>query len=293
MTELEPIGAADVDERVGSDLCPQARDVGLQRADGTGWSLLAPEDVDELISREGTAGDGERIHGILQSADRWVDMGYLDAFATHYRVVALDMLGHGGSDKPTDPDQYTGESHLEDLEAVLDAEGAATCHVWGYSAGAVLALALAAARPERTLATIVGGIPPDLPQELREAVFGPWIEALEAGDWARFWQAFLRIDPPMQALLEKDNDHRAVAAWMRGAVATAELADPGDAPTLVYMGDKEVFFDDARQTAQHLGAEFAAIPGRGHAGAFQDLAAVEPVVRAFLEAVPAVTTTAT
>ena len=59
------------------------------------------------------------------------------------------------------------------------------------------------------------------------------------------------------------------------------------------MGDKEVFFDDARQTAQHHGAEFAVIPGRGHAGAFQDLVAVEPVVRTFLEAVPAITSTAT
>jgi pimeloyl-ACP methyl ester carboxylesterase len=228
------------------------------------------------------------VHGLLQSANRWVEMGYLDAFATRYRVVALDLLGHGDSDKPTDPDLYTVDGHLQDLEAVLDAEGASACHIWGYSGGAVLALALAAARPERTLSTIVGGIPPNLPREIREAVFGTWIDALEAGDWPRFWEAFLPIDPPMRALLEKDNDHRSVAAFMRGAVATWELAEPGDVPTLAYMGDKELFFDDARQTAQHLGAEFAVIPGRGHAGAFQDLATVEPIARAFLEAGPAV-----
>jgi hypothetical protein len=52
------------------------------------------------------------------------------------------------------------------------------------------------------------------------------------------------------------------------------------------MGDEELFFEDARETARRIGAEFAVIPGRGHAGAFQDRAAVEPVVRAFLERVP-------
>lgn len=354
--------------------------MGLQGADGRRWSLLAPQDVDELVSRQGTAGDGERtenepllaaadpdvtpvaphgqgaegadeqavighrptvpggpssdlqapgrthevmetehmeitsrghrihygtagdrerptlllVHGFLQSANRWVEMGYLDAFATRYRAVAVDLLGHGDSDKLTDPDQYTVEGHLEDLEAVLDAEGAATCHLWGYSFGAVLALAMVAARPERTLSTIVGGIQPDLPREIREAVFGPWIDALEAGDWHGFWEAFLPIDPPSRALLEQDNDHQSAAAFMRGMVAdTWELGEPGDVPTLVYMGDKEPFFDDARQTAQHLGAEFVVIPGRGHAGAFQDLAAVGPIARAFLEADPAVSSAGT
>jgi pimeloyl-ACP methyl ester carboxylesterase len=234
------------------------------------------------------------VHGFLQSANWWVEMGYLDAFATRYRVVALDLLGHGNSDKPADPDLYTVDGHLQDLEAVLDAEGASTCHIWGYSFGAVFALALAAARPERTLSTIVGGIQPNLPREIREAVFGPWIDALEAGDWPSFWETFLPIDPSTRALLEKDNDHRSAAAFMRARVAdTWELAEPGDVPTMVYMGDKELFVDDARQTAQHLGAEFAVIPGRGHAGAFQDLAAVEPIACAFLEAGSAATTTAT
>jgi hypothetical protein len=59
------------------------------------------------------------------------------------------------------------------------------------------------------------------------------------------------------------------------------------------MGAEEPFFDDARQAAEHLGAEFAVVPGRGHSGAFQDLAAVEPIARAFLEGGSAVTTTAT
>jgi pimeloyl-ACP methyl ester carboxylesterase len=237
------------------------------------------------------AGDGEKpalllVHGILQSATRWDEMGYLDAFADTHRVIAVDLLGHGASDKPTDPDAYTVEAQLQDLVAVLDAEGAATCHVWGYSGGAALAFTMAATHPQRTLSTIAGGIPPNLPHDARAAVFGPWIDALQAGDWNRFWKTFLPVDAPTQALLQAGNDPHAVAAWMRGAVATADLVAPGEVPALVYMGEKELFLEDARQTADTIGARFEVIPGRGHSGAFQDLAAVHPLVRSFLATVP-------
>lgn len=238
--------------------------------------------------RYDVAGDPDQptlllIHGMLQSADRWVDMGYVDAFAERHRVVAVDLLGHGGSDKPTDPGRYTVEGHLQDLQAVLDDSGATAWHVWGYSGGAVLALALAVAQPERTLSTVLGGIPPSLPREVRAEVVGPWIDALRAGDWDRFWQTFLPIDEPTRALMARTNDPGAVAAWLAGAVDTADLQDPGEVPTLVYMGDQEIFFDDARATARRLDAEFAVISGRGHSGAFQDLAAVEPIARSFIE----------
>jgi pimeloyl-ACP methyl ester carboxylesterase len=232
------------------------------------------------------------VHGILQSTTRWVEMGYLDAFADRRRVLAVDLLGHGRSDKPTDPGAYTVDGHLQDLLAVLDADESAGWDVWGYSGGAVLALTLAASDPERTRSAIAGGIPPNVPREAREAVFGPWIDALRAGDWARFWQTFLPVDAPTRALLEKGNDHRSVAAWLTGALVSADLPEPSGVPTLVYMGDKELFFEDARETAQRIGAAFAVVPGRGHSGAFQDLAAVEPIARSFLERAPQTTSTA-
>lgn len=238
-----------------------------------------------------TAGDSGAtplllVHGILQAGSRWSDMGYLDAFADTYQVIAVDLLGHGQSDKPTDPGAYTVDGQLQDLLAVLDAEGAQRCHVWGYSGGAALAFALAATHPERTMSITAGGIPPNLAHEARAAVFGPWIDALRVGDWDRFWDGFLPVDAPTRALLQADNDARAVAAWLGGAVETAELVAPGDVPTLVYMGDKELFLEDARQTADSIGARFEVIHGRGHAGAFQDLATVEPLVRSFLDHLP-------
>lgn len=78
------------------------------------------------------------VHGVLQSAARWAEMGYLDALSDDRRVIAVDLLGHGASDKPVDPAHYDLDGQLADLMAVLDTEGATTFDVWGYSGAPLL-----------------------------------------------------------------------------------------------------------------------------------------------------------
>jgi pimeloyl-ACP methyl ester carboxylesterase len=224
------------------------------------------------------------VHGILQSAQRWAEMGYLETFADRYRVVAIDLLGHGQSDKPHDAAHYTADTHVDALRSVLEAEDAQRCVAWGYSGGAAVVAALAAAEPHRVQALVLGGIPPKLPVELREPFIGPWIDALRAGDWVRFWELFLPIDETTKALLQEANDPLAVASFLQGAMETDDLLPAtASVPSLVYMGTKELFFEDARSQAEFLGAEFVPIEDRGHAGTFQDLAAVGPLVRGFLD----------
>jgi soluble epoxide hydrolase / lipid-phosphate phosphatase len=40
-----------------------------------------------------------------------------------YGVVVPDMLGYGGTDKPTDPAAYVGSAIVKDLVDILDSEG--------------------------------------------------------------------------------------------------------------------------------------------------------------------------
>ena len=35
------------------------------------------------------------VPGTLQSADRWIDAGYVDALVGHHRLLLFDPLGHG------------------------------------------------------------------------------------------------------------------------------------------------------------------------------------------------------
>lgn len=42
--------------------------------------------------------------------------------AKGYGVLIPDMLGYGGTDKPTDPEAYASEALVQDLVDILDAE---------------------------------------------------------------------------------------------------------------------------------------------------------------------------
>ena len=81
------------------------------------------------------------LHGFTGSAASWGK--HLDSFASSgFRVIALDMLGHGQSDVPADPRRYAIEYCEADILAVLTALGVREHEaiVLGYSMGGRIAL---------------------------------------------------------------------------------------------------------------------------------------------------------
>ena len=81
------------------------------------------------------------LHGFTGSAAGWGE--HLTAFAeAGLRVIALDMLGHGESDAPTDVQRYSIEHCCEDIKAalcMLDVRPAEAI-LLGYSMGGRIAL---------------------------------------------------------------------------------------------------------------------------------------------------------
>jgi len=105
-------------------------------------------------------GRGEPIvllHGVGGSLQNFVTRGVLPNLARDYRVIALDLRGHGQSGKPHDPKQYGREMSL-DVVRLLDHLGIRRAHVVGYSLGAFLTAQLLTLHPDRFLtATLVAG----------------------------------------------------------------------------------------------------------------------------------------
>ena len=107
--------------------------------------------------------DSDRIeYSEFGSGDRWVVLihGQLMPRTMHgplarvlaadgFHVVTVDLLGHGRSDKPEDPKEYSMSAFGEQVLALLDHLSAERAIVGGTSLGANVGLEVAAAAPER------------------------------------------------------------------------------------------------------------------------------------------------
>jgi pimeloyl-ACP methyl ester carboxylesterase len=90
------------------------------------------------------------IHGGL--ADRTFFYGQLDAFSDRYRVVAVDLAGHGESGKQRDP--WTIPRAADDVARVVEAEQLRRVILFGNSLGGPVAIEAAILVGERALGVV-------------------------------------------------------------------------------------------------------------------------------------------
>jgi len=127
------------------------------------------------------------LHSFGGDAANWrAQLGHLRA---ERRAIAVDLRGHGGSDRPRDGD-YTVPAMAADVAAVADALGLQYFVLVGHSMGGSVAVAYAGRFPERVAGLVAVGTPGRTPPEQASAV----MERLEARydeTMAQYWQKLL------------------------------------------------------------------------------------------------------
>ena len=97
------------------------------------------------------------IHGYTGSAEgNWFSNGVADELAKTNRVVAIDVRGHGRSDKPHDAAMY-GPRLWQDVLELMDHLAIQKAHVHGYSMGGGITTQLLVHAPERFITAAYGG----------------------------------------------------------------------------------------------------------------------------------------
>ena len=217
------------------------------------------------------------VHGFASSFDlNWRQPGWADLLADAGReVIPVDLLGHGGADKPHDPAAYAA---LEDgVRAVLpDGEVDAV----GFSLGAQVLLRLASNEPGRFGRIVVGGVGENVfRRDDHEAVARAVEEGTDAaGGIGALFSRF--ADVP-------GNDRAALAACLRRPVAPLTPEDVGriDVPVLVVLGEKD-FAGPAEPLVDALpDAKLVMLRNVDHFGTPTDFSFIDAALE-FLDAVP-------
>ncbi|MRG60339.1 alpha/beta fold hydrolase [Agromyces sp. CFH 90414] len=205
------------------------------------------------------------VHGFASSCrDNWVNTGWVrDLTRAGYRVLGVDQLGHGASDKPHVADEYAMDQLVEDLVIVLDTYLVDQVRYVGYSLGARVGWQVAVQAPHRVTRAVLGGIPDGRPlarlqldQVRAFAEHGTPVED-------RVTQNYLTL-----ASRVGGNDLLSLVALAEGMAlgdADPDPADPPRQPVLFATGSEDAILAQSRVLAEATPAgRFVELPGRHH-----------------------------
>lgn len=193
------------------------------------------------------------VHGWAGSIKyNWALTGWIDALQSVRQVVALDIRGHGESDKPHEQGVYGYADMAQDVLAVMDHLGIERADYVGYSLGAFSGVHLLGHDRSRFRSFVLMGIgdEDDASVALAPVIAG----ALRTPDpadvadpVARAYRALADVDPR--------NDHEALALaalemWPEGY--PLDLGGPGlsevDVPVLILNGANDLPYAATDQT---------------------------------------------
>jgi pimeloyl-ACP methyl ester carboxylesterase len=259
--------------------------MGPVSASGDQKEALLPLDGGAVYVRA----DGRReapvlllVHGTGSSSRTWEPVVAL--LTACHRVIRVDLLGHGRSDKPADGD-YGIPAQARRVAGALDRLGVGHVVAVGHSSGGCTATALAEQRPDLVTALALLDTGPRM-----EALIATSEAAVEPSQWPHLTDEQLRRAAstgfsrpgyrPPDALLDdlRRMTHHSFTATMRASrayIRQQPLPDrlaPLGRPLLVIFGEDDRRWRSAHAADYHAvaGARVELLPGIGHSPQLED-----------------------
>ena len=222
------------------------------------------------------------IHGYAASiATNWAQPGIIKGLSGTYEVIAMDIRGHGQSDKPHDAAAY-GSRMVDDVIRLMGHLRIGKAHIVGYSMGGIVTEALLAEHPDRMLTATLGGAGRQDPNDHGEAqLMNQLADSLEQGKGiAPLIVALNPIGAPpltpaaietLNRMFIAANDPLALAAVARGQMPPVKDAGfrANRIPVLALIGEVDPLKPSVDQFKGMLpNLKIVVIPGANHITAF-------------------------
>ncbi len=223
-------------------------------------------------------GDGEpllMVHGLGGDGRLWREQ--VAPFGQHRRVLAVDLLGFGGSDTPHNPDRYDIDSLTADLIALVDQLGLQQVDFLGSSMGGFIGQTLALARPDlcRRLVLCHTAASMSIPADILNARVDA-LATLSMHDYAKTVVGQALAPESVERLGDEivnaiaSNDKWAYTQVLTKGLAKFDLRDTVSSisvPTLVLVGalDRVIPPNEGQALAERIsGSELVSISNAGH-----------------------------
>jgi pimeloyl-ACP methyl ester carboxylesterase len=245
-----------------------------------GGRVIELDGPDLNVKEFGPPGDRAVVllHGYSASVQWWDRVA---AALPAQRVVAIDLVGHGGSEAPRNAESYRIESQADAVRNALDALEVRHAVLVGHSMGGSVALALAGQDPERVERVVISDTPAEMSLAEMPAlaglacapIIGQAIDRLRPVDAISdsALQTGFASDfavPPLahRSLEQLTHSGLCHARGQDGAPAAVDRIARLQQPVLVVWGERDELTPTAANVERYRGAGLTpvVIPGSGH-----------------------------
>jgi len=234
------------------------------------------------------------VHGYTRFLEDWQNFGFVPELKNDYKLILIDVRGHGQSDKPDNLEAYNMKTIAEDVITIMDELNIERAHYLGYSMGGIIGFyGVARYYLPRLNSLILGGFTAYLDEKSlqeRQEILNLTQSAVEKGMQiiiSVFEQAFntkleqsyyMSLNPRALLSIQK----KSLEAFSEGI--DDEITAKINVPCLFYTGELDsARITGAKKSADKIsGARFISLPQLNHwnAGVRSDL--VVPHIKEFL-----------